>query len=612
MKDRNISLRYVYNANIFDCLYSITMLTFLVIIFIIYCIYLTSKVSKLEKKIDSIQSPGSLPTITSPAPLQQSAATATTTSQTQLNLSTARSLPNTPITTSEHDVFSDLLKWLSTDWLLKLGAFLLILGIGWFVSYAFAENWIGPVGRVTLGLVAGSAILFFGEWWNKRNPLQATIFMIVGVMAILLTTYAARTVYDFFTPVTALLLMAAAAGLMAISSVIHKIESRVIVSIALAAIVPFLTAAGTTSVIGFLAYGFVITVASIWIVSITGWRRVSAVALLVYFVYSLLSMFGYTSDDIFLLRVLIFSYTTLFYAVGLVTHLRVKVPSVADYTVTLGNAFIMTLWIQRMDATELASLLTTAAAFIFFIGAYFLFKAASKPLVILEYTAVALALLAIAATFELDGPVLSITYSVLACAAAFLTQAITGKIKYSLAAGMLLAPAFLHSFSYQSVSDNWGPDYRNVYYHVDYRYLVTWWAIALETLGLGYYFYQQGKKQQDEEIKLGAAVYLIGSLAVGLLSIWHTVGMVMKESTAAVAVSLVIYTVLGLFLYVYGKVNSKKKTMYSGAVVLSIVVFRLLFVEIWSMVLFQRVIVFSLIGVLLMSTAFIKAKNKES
>ncbi|MDQ5951073.1 MAG: hypothetical protein QG639_350, partial [Patescibacteria group bacterium] len=271
------------------------MLSFLVIIFIIYSIYLSNKVSKLERKIDSMGASAPAPATPFTVPVQNSSATSQA-SQTQSNLSTARSLPNVPISsTQQRDVFTDLFRWLATDWLLKLGAFLLILGIGWFVSYAFAENWIGPVGRVTMGFVAGSAVLLFGEWWNKRNPLQATIFMVVGVMAILLTTYAARTVYDFFNPITALFLMGAATALMAFSSVLHKNESRVIVSIALAAIVPFLTGSSQASVIGFLSYGFVITAASVWIVSITGWRRVSAVAVLIYFIYSMLSMFSYTA-----------------------------------------------------------------------------------------------------------------------------------------------------------------------------------------------------------------------------------------------------------------------------------------------------------------------------
>lgn len=570
------------------------MLGFIVFILFLYCLYLTNRINKLEHQAHS-KTTESEPTSNN---------TSHSNKTEQLSSSLNRTFSEAKSLAPKRDVFSDLGKWLATDWLLKLGAFLLILGIAWFVSYAFAENWIGPVGRVSLGYIFGATMLLFGSWWNKRNPLQATVFMVVGVTAILLTTYAARVVYDFFTPMTALVLMAAATAMMAFSSVIQKIESRAIISIALAAIVPFLTVAHSPSVIGLLLYCFVITAATIWIVSITGWRRLSAVALMVYAIYSLLTMFRYTSDDIFLLRVIIFSFSILFYAVSLITHIKVKIPSKADYLVSLGNAFLIVLWIQQMDAKDLASMLTTAAALIFFIGAYLLFKSSSKPLVVLEYTAVALALLASAATFELDGPVLSITYSVLVCIGAFLTQAITGKTKHSQMAAILLIPVFFHSLALWNSSS----------YSVtgtDNTYLITWWVLAIEASALGYYYYSKGKELSDNEIKNGAAIYLIGGLVMVLLSIWHTLEMMILRADTAHATSLVIYTIIGLFLNIYGKVDSHKKTMLTGGAVLALVVIRLLIVEIWNMDLFQRVIVFSLIGVLLMSTAFIRSKKSQ-
>ena len=42
---------------------------------------------------------------------------------------------------------SGLWKWLSTDWPMKLGAFLILLAFAWLTSYAFVNNWIGPMGR---------------------------------------------------------------------------------------------------------------------------------------------------------------------------------------------------------------------------------------------------------------------------------------------------------------------------------------------------------------------------------------------------------------------------------------------------------------------------------
>jgi uncharacterized membrane protein len=36
-------------------------------------------------------------------------------------------------------------------WLLVGGITMTILGIGFFLKYAFEQNWVGPVGRVLLG-----------------------------------------------------------------------------------------------------------------------------------------------------------------------------------------------------------------------------------------------------------------------------------------------------------------------------------------------------------------------------------------------------------------------------------------------------------------------------
>src|SRR5262245_39210782 len=42
--------------------------------------------------------------------------------------------------------------WLGGTWLNRVGAIILVLGIGFFLKYAFEHRWIRPAGRVTLGV----------------------------------------------------------------------------------------------------------------------------------------------------------------------------------------------------------------------------------------------------------------------------------------------------------------------------------------------------------------------------------------------------------------------------------------------------------------------------
>ncbi len=53
--------------------------------------------------------------------------------------------------------------------LLVVGAFVLLLGVGFFIKYAFDNGWIGPAGRVAIGLLAGIALVALGERFGRTG-----------------------------------------------------------------------------------------------------------------------------------------------------------------------------------------------------------------------------------------------------------------------------------------------------------------------------------------------------------------------------------------------------------------------------------------------------------
>jgi uncharacterized membrane protein len=73
-----------------------------------------------------------------------------------------------------------------------------------------------------------------------------------------------------------------------------------------------------------------------------------------------------------------------------------------------------------------------------------------------------------------------------------------------------------------------------------------------------------------------------------------------------------VYTVLGLILFIKGRTGDRKTTLTAGGVLLGFVVLRLLLIDVWQMELFGRVVTFAAIGVLLVSTAFIKKPETPS
>src|SRR5258708_2402192 len=52
---------------------------------------------------------------------------------------------------------ADLESRIGSHWLNRIGISALLIGISYFLKFAFDNNWIGPAGRVTIGLLAGIA-----------------------------------------------------------------------------------------------------------------------------------------------------------------------------------------------------------------------------------------------------------------------------------------------------------------------------------------------------------------------------------------------------------------------------------------------------------------------
>src|SRR5580765_4426780 len=45
-------------------------------------------------------------------------------------------------------------------WLNRIGIVAILIGVSYFIKYAFDNGWIGPTGRVALGLLAGIGLIF--------------------------------------------------------------------------------------------------------------------------------------------------------------------------------------------------------------------------------------------------------------------------------------------------------------------------------------------------------------------------------------------------------------------------------------------------------------------
>ena len=97
---------------------------------------------------------------------------------------------------------------LGKNWFAIIGALALAIGTGFFLKLAFDNDWIGEIGRIALGIVAGMALLGAGEYSQRRIPLWAQPVTAGGIGILYLSIYAAFGLYELIDPLLAFLFLA--------------------------------------------------------------------------------------------------------------------------------------------------------------------------------------------------------------------------------------------------------------------------------------------------------------------------------------------------------------------------------------------------------------------
>ncbi len=580
------------------------ILSLAVLLFLIYRI--NSKVDHLEQIIKS-----------------GSAASPQTSTQSNPTATPQPTTPPPPVSiprSSEPAAINKLFAWIKDDWLLKLGALLLLIAFGWFATYAFLNNWIGPLGRIALGIIAGISILALGWWRIRKYVHQGAIFTVLGSTVILLTIFAAREIYDFFNPATALSVMFISTALVALISVKYRVISLAISSIVLAGIAPLLTNSPDPNYIALFSYLMIIVLGTIWITTITKWRELTAVSLILIAVYSLPHLLSMVNTDRDTLLLFTYGFATLFFltnTIGILKHKKEEI--IPDLYTAAGNGLLLLAWIIVAAPDQWTSLIIAFWMIIFTVGAFVIFRITRRREPFYVYAGIGVVMLAAATAVELGGAALTIAYAIESGLVSLIAYLMIRRVSLAERLSLLMIGPIILSFE-NITSNSWRIPYRHralAYtdnwmsrvFHQDFFVLLI---LAATLIGLGIYYWQEHRqKPQPTRKRLHIILIITGSIYIHLL-IWLSLHAALINNDIATMISLVIFTIIGLVTYFLGLMKNIKPLRVYGGIVLGLVVARLLLIDVWDMDLIRKIITFFSIGALLAGTAFIsKAKSLQ-
>jgi uncharacterized membrane protein len=311
---------------------------------------LTQRVEALEHRLDSSARDAGAPAFQErlvPAP---SPATARTVEATQA--ATPLASPGAPVPSPPSafvppppppyraEPTQDLESRIGSHWLNRIGITAVLIGISYFLKYAFDNNWIGASGLVGIGLLAGIAIVAWSERFRSRG-YQAFSYSLkaVGIGALYLSLWAAFQVYNLVPGGVAFAAMVVVTASTAVMAVVQDAEILAAFALTGGFSTPLLVSTGQNHEIALFTYVALLDAATLVLVVLKPWRRLLLLSYLATLGLNVAWYFAYYDRSELTVTL---TFTTLFFAIFAIAPLiaRPTDKSTAFSTLPMFLAFV--------------------------------------------------------------------------------------------------------------------------------------------------------------------------------------------------------------------------------------------------------------------------------
>jgi uncharacterized membrane protein len=169
---------------------------------------------------------------------------------------------------------ADLESRIGSHWLNRIGIAAVLIGVSYFIKFAFENNWIGSAGRVTIGLLAGIVVVIWSERFRYRGyKFFSYSLKAVGIGVLYLSLWAAFQVYSLIpsgVAFAAMLAVTAATGFMALSQ-----DAEILAAFAMAGgfSTPALLSTGQNRELALFSYVAILDIGCLALVVFRPWRR---------------------------------------------------------------------------------------------------------------------------------------------------------------------------------------------------------------------------------------------------------------------------------------------------------------------------------------------------
>ena len=250
-----------------------------IVAFVILCVMVLnhgSRISKLEKTMQNSLVKNSAPNNTVPKSSSVTTASPVSAQSAQpLSTSPLNTVNNVSVSNSqgvtknvkEHDEEA------SGRLLAKIGIGAVLVGVAFFLNYAFENGWVGDAGKVMIGILFGVAFLVLGQVLRKKYLNYSDVLMGGGIAILYLSFYAAQNFYHLIGVLPAGIFMFCVTALAFVISIVNATMALALIAVIGGYATPFMVGDGTNNMLGLFGYITILNLGTLGVSAFKKWPK---------------------------------------------------------------------------------------------------------------------------------------------------------------------------------------------------------------------------------------------------------------------------------------------------------------------------------------------------
>jgi uncharacterized membrane protein len=277
----------------------------------------------------------------------------------------------------------DMEKFIGENLVSKIGIAILVLAIGFFVKYAIDQNWIGPVGRVAIGILCGGILVAIAHKLRNTYKSFSSVLAGGGLAVFYFTITLGYHQFHLFSQTAAFIIMIVITAFAVALSILYNKQELAIIALIGGFAAPFLVSDGSGNYKTLFIYLIVLNSGLLVIAYNKAWRLLNLLNFIftVLIFGSWLTSLAYDAPAVTFKNGFVFAtiFYLLFFTINIAHNIKEKKKFIAsDFGILLANTslyFAAGIYcLIKMGAPEMKGLFSASMGVFNLAASYFLFR----------------------------------------------------------------------------------------------------------------------------------------------------------------------------------------------------------------------------------------------